>query len=84
MLAWFFGWIFTIMWIDYTFFKGAVLPFLFKITLGLAGLVTAMWWAKKEAKEDFKKEAEYQEFLRQKESTETYYNTLQKLKEQNQ
>jgi len=31
-----------------------------------------------------KKDPEYQEFLRQKEITETYYNTLQKLKEQNQ
>jgi len=31
-----------------------------------------------------KKDPEYQEFLRQKKITETYYNTLQKLKEQNQ
>ena len=73
MLGWFFGWIFTIMWIDYTFFKGGVLPFVFKLTVGLVGLVTAAWWMKKKTKIN-------QEFLEQNKITEDYYNTLQELK----
>ena len=84
MLAWFFGWILTLMWIDYTLFKGAVIPTVFKALFGLAGIVAAVWWTKKETKKETEKDPEYQEFLRQKEITETYYNTLQKLKEQNQ
>jgi len=67
------------MWIDYTLFKGAVLPTIFKLTLALVAMLTAVWWTKKETK----KEPEYQEFLRQKQITEDYYTTLQKLKEQN-
>ena len=77
MLGWFFGWIFTLMWIDYTFFKGAVLPVVFKLTLALIVLVTAAWHIKKKTKTD-------QELLNQKKINEDYYNTLQRLKEQNQ
>tara|TARA_R100000951_G_C2540720_1_gene149290 strand:- start:42 stop:278 length:237 start_codon:yes stop_codon:yes gene_type:complete len=77
MLGWFFGWIFTLMWIDYTFFKGAVLPVVFKLTLALIVFVTAAWHIKKKTKTD-------QELLNQKKINEDYYNTLQRLKEQNQ
>ena len=83
MISWLLGWIFTIMWIDYTFFKGKVIPVIF---FGILGLV-ALWWTTRKPKEKPSKETKntipnFRNFA-QEVSTEDYYNTLQELRGNN-